>query len=106
MLIAAKRKDVASIRTIAGNLDLRTMDKIHHTSPLSESLDPMAAAKEVRHIPQVHFSGAKDKVVPSVVAYNFVRAARLSDDHVVVIRDASHNNNWNKHWPKLLKHVP
>lgn len=106
VLIASKRKDVASIRTIAGNLDLRTMDKIHNTTPLHESIDPMHVAASVKHIPQIHFCGAKDKVVPPVVALNFIRAAKLNPKTVVVVKDASHDKNWNKHWPELLKRVP
>lgn len=106
VLVAAKRKDIASIRTVAGNLDLITMDRLHRTSPLTESVDPISVATQVRHIPQIHFSGAKDKIVPTVVAQNFVRAANLNPNKVVVIRDTSHNTNWQKHWRELLKRVP
>lgn len=106
VLIASKRKDIASIRTIAGNLDLRTMDKIHNTTPLAESIDPMNVATSVKHIPQIHFCGAKDKVVPAIVALNFMHAAQLSPKTVVIVKDASHDKNWAKHWPELLKRQP
>lgn len=106
VLVAAQRRDVASIRTIAGNLDLKTMDKVHNTTPLSESVDPITVAKQVRHIPQLHFCGAKDKVVPSIVATNFIKAAELSTDKVVIVKDVSHSKKWDKYWPTLLKCVP
>lgn len=106
VLVAAKRKDIASIRTIAGNLDLRTMDKIHRTTPLAESIDPMSVAASVKHIPQLHFCGAKDKVVPPIIAMNFMHAAQLNPKQVIIVKDASHDHNWNKHWPELLKYVP
>lgn len=108
ILVAAERKekDIAGICTIAGNLDLRTMDKIHRTTPLSESLDPIAVANKVRNIPQVHFSGAKDKIVPTVVAKNFITAAKLNPKSLIVIKDASHHDKWQKHWPELLKYIP
>lgn len=106
VLVAARRNDVATIRTIAANLDLDAMDKIHNTTPLSESMNPLEVAKQIRRIPQLHFVGAKDKVVPKTIAFNFVHAAQLDDKKVIVVRDASHNKNWNKHWQELLKYVP
>lgn len=106
VLVAAKRKDVASIRTVAGNLDLKTMDKLHKTTPLSESIDPMSMAKAVSHIPQIHFCGARDKVVPPVIALNFIRAAKLNQRSMVIVKNATHDRNWTKHWPELLKRVP
>lgn len=106
ILIAARRNDVATIRTIAGNLDLDTMDKIHKTTPLSESMNPMDFVTQVKHIPQLHFVGAQDNIVPKVIAFNFARAARLDANKVVIINDASHNKNWHKHWAKLLKYIP
>lgn len=101
-----KEKDIASIRTIAGNLDLRTMDKIHRTTPLSQSLDPMGIAYSIRNIPQIHFSGAKDKIVPTVVTQNFVKAAQLDPKKLIIVKDADHQKNWHKHWPELLKRKP
>lgn len=106
VLVASIRQDIASIRTIAGNLDLVAMEKHHKTTPLSESIDPISVANKIRHIPQIHFSGAKDKVVPTKIAYNFVKASGLKKDSVVIIEDANHAKGWVKHWPELLKHKP
>lgn len=103
VLIAAQRTDVASIRTVAGNLDLSTMDVIHKTTPLSESLDPIAVAKKIQHIPQLHFVGGKDHVVPKIVAQNFVRTAGLDSRAVILIKNAAHNTQWDKDWPRLLQ---
>jgi hypothetical protein len=103
VLITAQRTDVASIRTVAGNLDLNTMDKIHDTTPLSESLDPLAVAQKVRHIPQLHFVGGKDYIVPEKVAKSFVKEAGLDSNAVVVIKKAAHNTHWDKNWPQLLQ---
>lgn len=103
VLIASQRTDIASIRTVAGNLDLCTMDKIHDTTPLSESLDPLAVAKQVQHISQLHFVGGKDHIVPQIVAKNFVKESGLDANAVVVINKASHNTHWDKHWLQLLQ---
>jgi hypothetical protein len=102
VLVANRRNDVASIRTVAGNLDLVAMEQIHDTTPLSESLDPLAVAKAIKHIPQLHFVGSRDHIVPIEIAYNFVHAAELDDKTVVIVKDATHNKNWSQHWSKLL----
>ncbi len=101
-----KEKDIGSIRTIAANLDLRAMDKIHRTTPLSQSLDPIAVASAIRHIPQIHFSGAKDRIVPTVVIQNFIQAAKLDPKKLIIIPDADHHKKWDKYWPELLKRKP
>lgn len=108
VLAAAKRKDkdIASIRTIAGNLDLGAMDKIHRTTPLSESMDPLLIASKIKHIPQIHFSGGKDKIVPTIVAQNFIKAGNINPKSLVIVKDASHHSNWQKHWLQLLKRIP
>lgn len=103
VLIAAQRTDIASIRTVAGNLDLDTMDKIHNTTPLSESLNPLAVACQINHIPQLHFVGGKDHIVPEKVARSFVNTAGLDAATVVVIKKAAHNTQWDKHWSYLLQ---
>lgn len=103
VLIAAQRTDVASIRTVAGNLDLSTMDEIHKTTPLSESLDPIAVAQKIQHIPQLHFVGGKDHIVPEIIAKNFVKAAGLDPRTVIVIKKAAHNTQWDKSWQQLLQ---
>lgn len=104
ILVAARRNDIASLRTVAGNLDLLSMDIIHKTTPLSESLDPLQVAQQVKHIPQLHFSGSKDYVVPSQIAYNFIDAAGLDAKKVVVVKGANHNNIWHEHWGELLEY--
>jgi pimeloyl-ACP methyl ester carboxylesterase len=94
-LVAARRNDIKKIRTIAGNLDLQEMDRFHKTIPLYESLDPIQVAKQVAHIPQVHYVGSKDIVVPPIIARNFKDASGNPDNIVIVeIKDASHESGW------------
>lgn len=102
VLIAAQRKDISSIRTIAGNLDLNAMEKFHATSPLTESLDPISVAYKVRRIPQLHFVGDKDNVVPVHVVENFSEAAGISKDSIIIVHQATHNQNWQNVWKDLL----
>ena len=106
ILVAAQRTDIESIRTIAGNLDLIAMQEYHHSSPLSESLDPLDFAKQTSKIPQLHFIGKKDNVVPNNVARNFCSKAGLDSKHIIVLNSVGHNKGWLENWPNLLKYIP
>lgn len=106
MLIGARRNDISSIRTIAGNLDLSAMQAYYQCQPLTESLDPMDIAPSISHITQIHFIGAKDKTVPPQVVNNFKHKAQLSDRQVVVLPNIDHKNGWQAQWQDLLEYVP
>jgi len=94
-LVAAKRDDVVNIRTIAGNLDLAAMDAYHKTKPLYESLDPLQIASKIAHIPQQHFVGTHDQVVPAFIAQNFAaRANNPAKVEVIKISKATHTTGW------------
>jgi dienelactone hydrolase len=103
VLVAAGRDDIASLRTIGGNLDHREFTRHNKVTPLIGSLNPVDVAAGVGMIPQIHFSGNRDRTVPKSVAEKFM--ARLPDKHCAVlvpVRGASHNKGWQKVWPDLL----
>lgn len=100
VLLAARRTDIASISTIAGNLDPTALNHDRGFSPLLGSLDPLSSAKTNSQIPQRHFSGLRDTVIPSWVAKNY--AAFSPECASTVEADASHGEGWEIVW---LKHV-
>ena len=103
VLIAARRSDVLSIRTVAGNLDPKALCVYHNVSQLDGSMDPLDYAQKVTHIPQRHFVGGNDKVVPVFIARSFAaKAGDRDDNRVTVVKDASHTNGWQDRWPELL----
>lgn len=104
VLIAARRQDVKSLRTIAGNLDPNGLNKYHEVSPMDNaSLDPMEAAGKLRGIPQYHFTGSEDPVVPAVIAENFAeKAGKGPCVHIRRVQGADHVNGWTEAWPGLL----
>ena len=103
VILAAKRNDVISIRTVAGNLDPRAFCEYHHVSFLNGSLNPIDYAASVKHIPQRHFIGSKDIVVPAFIAQSFVeREGDKNSDRITVVNGASHTNGWRERWPELL----
>ena len=103
-LVASRRDDVASFRSVAGNLDPSVVNKYHGVSELDGSLDPMDIAPEISDIPQRHFIGEKDKVVPDFVVENFLRAmGEAPNAEVIRVKNASHRKGWKKRWKELLR---
>ncbi len=104
VLVAARRQDVKSLRTVAGNLDPNGLNEYHEVSPMDESsLDPMEVAGKLSAIPQYHFTGTEDPVVPAFIAENFSkRSGKSSCIHIVPVRGASHAEGWTEAWPRLL----
>jgi pimeloyl-ACP methyl ester carboxylesterase len=101
VLIAARRRDVASLRTVAGNLDHVAVNRLHQVSPMPDSLNAIDVAQRVAAIPQLHFSGADDKIVPTAVTRSFVTAVG-SCAHLRVIDGMAHESDWAAKWPALL----
>lgn len=103
VLVAARREDVVSLRTIAGNLDHRKFTSYHRISPLSDSLNPIDVATAVERIPQLHFVGEEDDIVPGVITEGFL--ARQTPDRcaeMVRVEGVRHHQGWPTAWPELL----
>lgn len=103
-LIAARRDDVARLITVAGTLDYPTWTAHHGVSPMPHSLNPADAGTRLGRVPQTHFVGADDEVVPAQVARAYL--ARLPDRaraRLVVVPDFDHDCCWVKAWPTLLR---
>ncbi len=107
ILVAAGRDDIASLRTVSGNLDHDEFTRYHRVIPLTESLNPVDFADAVSMLPQIHFSGAKDTIVPGFIAQKFVEKLEHSSCvALVAVEGASHDNGWLDRWPALLEHDP
>jgi dienelactone hydrolase len=106
VLIAARRHDVASLRTVAGNLDHNAVNQLHQVSLMPESENAIDVATRVAAIPQIHFSGADDHVVPATIARQFARAAGGHCVQTVVVPAMSHASEWQTVWPGLLAQAP
>jgi len=106
-LLAARRGDVASLRTVAGNLDHEAVNRYHGVSPMPASLNPVDVAGRLAGLPQRHFVGTADDVVPPSIARSFVR--RVADDRcarVVPVEGAGHAEGWERVWPVLSRPFP
>lgn len=102
-LAAAERQDILSLRTVAGNMDYTVFSNLHHISPIDASLNPSDAAAKIAHIPQRHFIGAEDKVVPQTVINGWKAAAgNTTCIETTIVPDAAHEKGWTEKWPSLL----
>jgi len=106
VLLAARRHDVRSLRTIAANLDVEGVNALHHVSSMPESLNPMEFVAAVRTIPQIHFNGSRDAVVPPVIAKRFAEATGGSCTVTQSIDGMTHDGDWARLWPQLLQQTP
>ncbi|RBA23839.1 alpha/beta hydrolase [Herminiimonas fonticola] len=73
-LIAARRDDVAMLITIAAPLDHAAWTAHHGVAPLKGSLTVLSVRERLMRLPQVHVTGAEDKVVPTGLLQDFLRA--------------------------------
>lgn len=105
-LVAAKRKDVVRLVTVAGNLDTKAWTQAKSLAPLTGSLNPAQYAPALSGLSQLHFVGVDDKTVPPLVAESF--AARFAPGPRPAIRYMTgydHSCCWAKNWPALWAEV-
>lgn len=97
-LLAARRTDVEQLVTVAAPLALGEWTSWHGVSELTGSLDPLAAAATLP--PGLHFSGGKDKTVPTAILRRFTQR---HGGRAVEIADFDHECCWSRDWRKLLQ---
>lgn len=102
-LLAARRSDIANIRTVAGDIDNHAFIAVHDLSPMPLSLDMADEAQNISHLPQNHFVGGNDDVVPPAIARSY--AAKTQNGacvNIVAVANAAHETGWVAQWPRLL----
>jgi hypothetical protein len=101
VLVAARRDDVASLVTVAGLLDIDWWVQNSGWQPLSASVNPAKYANIVANIPQIHFYGTSDRVIPPAMSQRFFLMAQFSDyTRTALAHD--HYSGWTNSWPRLL----
>ena len=96
-LIADRRADVNEFVSVSGNLNYKLFTQTHDLSPMNRSIDPITVANQIGLIPQIHYVGADDKIIPRQIALSF-------SDKVKVINDVSHDN-WSDKWAQILRTI-
>ena len=103
-LVAAKRLDVIGLVTVSGTLDHEAWTTHHNVSPLEGSLNPVNFKSKLSSIPQIHYTGEDDKVVPNLVVKSYIRKLNINNKaKVISFKNYNHYCCWIKNWPKILK---
>jgi hypothetical protein len=99
-LLAVKYPDlkIRKVITIAGNLDHKAWTDFHHVSELSGSLNLADYKAEFYQIPQTHYVGGDDEIIPPELVKNF---ARSSD--IIEISGATHTSGWDKIYQQIYR---
>lgn len=106
-LTAAKRKDVTELITVAGNIDTDGWIKYHSLSPLEGSLNPADEFQSLSELPQIHFIGGKDSVIPWEMYENYKRRMKRSVNlKAVICEECTHTQGWIERWPEYLRQLP
>lgn len=101
-LIAARRKDISTLRSVAGNLDTVEFNRLHRTTPMPESLNAIDVAPMLASLAQIHYYGSQDKVVPPSIGQRFAQATAGHCTQVRVVKGMSHYSDWAHLWVDLL----
>lgn len=99
LVLAATRGDVGQVQTLAGNLDPEFWTRLQSLSPLQDSMLPLSYRAQLRQIPQRHFVGLEDTVVPPSVAQSYVAALQGQCVQVVSVQ-ASHGSGFEDSWKR------
>lgn len=102
-LLAARRSDVVGLVTVSGNLHHDIWTRHHKVTPLHASLDAISVAPRLT-IPQVHYAGSEDTIVPEFVIRSFAtKVPPGTPCRVEVVPGLSHDGYaWARAWPNLL----
>lgn len=97
ILVAARRKDIFFLGTVAGNLNMGAWTTMHNLSPLDQSIEPMSVAAQVHNIPQRHYAGKNDTIIPPELARTFCTATG-QPEACQTIPATAHGGAWQKVW--------
>ena len=104
LLLAAFRTDVVQVQTIAGNLDPQAWTQLKRIAVLDGSLNPVDYADALAKLPQRHFVGTNDTVVPAEVSQIYMLKVQPICGETVFV-DADHHSGFEESW-KLNRDKP
>jgi len=91
-LIASTKSDlnIKKIITIAGNLDHSIWTEHHRLPPLNESMNLVDYQEQFFKIPQIHYAGQNDNIIPIALTEQFIKNKSL----IIIVPNATHNSGW------------
>ncbi|MBQ4133172.1 MAG: hypothetical protein IJD04_05500, partial [Desulfovibrionaceae bacterium] len=104
-LLAARRNDVSSLVTVAAVLDSEWWTGSwlpdSQQNALNLSLNPVDWAAHFATLPQRHFSGSQDRLVPPIMVERLQNAASFENFQHIILNN-THTHGWQESWPRLL----
>jgi len=99
--------NVLNLRTIAGNLNNEKFSQIHHVKAEYEFYDDESLSQRLSKIPQIHFVGGSDEIIPEIIAQSYRDKLPVKNCvQIIKIPTASHSSGWEENWHELLKIKP
>ena len=91
-------QSISSIRTVAGNINHNVLTQLLNISNLSKSLNFYPIVEKTKKVPQVHYYGLEDKVVPNQLQISYKN--QNVDNNCINISSvkASHIKGWEDFW--------
>jgi pimeloyl-ACP methyl ester carboxylesterase len=98
-LMAERRQDVASLRTVGGNLDPTGLARYLGYDGADDLIDPMPHAARLAPLPQEHYVGDQDAIVPAFLTANFLTEIGVTYCTTLVrVPGATHDEGWDEVW--------
>ena len=99
VFLAARRDDILDLRTVAGNLDHVRLMRTAGVMPLSGSLNPAQHAPKLKHLPQLHYAGEDDRIIPPWVATAFIESyINKACARSIMLPNIDHHQGWVTFW--------
>lgn len=89
--------NIKKVITIAGNLDHLAWTQYHNLPPLNESMNLESYRKKFATLPQIHYVGSDDKVIPPILVRDFIG----NDNLIVEVIGVDHNSGWQDIYNKI-----
>jgi hypothetical protein len=103
-ILAAARKDVLTLRTVAGLLDTQTYARAHKLSGFDASYNPIDSVPDLMNMPQHHYVAQFDDVVPNAVYHSYAQA--FGNDRCLgytFVQNVDHTYDWSSNWTAFAK---
>jgi hypothetical protein len=97
---------IKSIRTIAGNINHNRLSQLIKISPLSKSISFYEIEDMTIGVPQVHYIGNADKVIPKELSLSFKNSNKTNKCIKIQDVDATHNKRWDIFWINEHSNLP
>lgn len=101
-LMAARMPEVDQLVTLAANLDTQAWTRLHHYTPLRDSLNPADLLQKAQPSKQIHFAGDKDDNIPPALGEALLN--RIGQP-IHIIANADHSCCWQSQWRELLVQI-